>query len=853
MNDSKKTKDRLIAELNELRKQVSLPDSKDLNQKHSFEFLKNENQFFNYIFDSLDDPIYVMDRNYRYVYLNDKSCEVWQQDRNVLLKKTYSDLFDKESAKKLKEEDDLVFEKGKTVQNDLHVELHGEMFVYSITKSLFITAHNKNKYIVGICRDVTKQKNAESALKDNEELLRQIIDLDPHQIYVRDENGKYLLVNKASAQALKSSVEKVTGEYVIDLFPDKKFAREILDLDKQIISSQNPSIVKDRRLTDLDGNIKYFDTLKIPFTTPRLKTPAVLGIGLDITGLKEAEKARRESENNYRNLIERANDGIFVAQDGLIKFSNDRLAEMCGYNAEEITNTPFIDYVCPEERKKVKKIYENRMKGEDVPAIYELCILHKDGSRFDIEANVGVITYKGKPAILVFVRDISERKIIEQVLRKSEEQYRLLVNNQTDLIVKVSPEGKIIYASPSYCKMFGKTEEELLGKRYMPLVHEEDKERTRLAIEKNLLNPPYSLSLEQRCKTIYGWRWISWVDTSILNDKNEVIEIVGAGRDIHEQKIAEQALQKSEEQYRLIVDNQTDLILKVDRKNKILFASPSYCKIFGKSEQELLGKTFMPLVHKDDRERTNEAMKKMLQPPYSIYLEQRVMTLKGWRWYAWVDSAILNDKNEVIEIIGIGRDINDRKLAEQALQEAKDNLEDRIQERTKELTQVNKQLEKDIIERKKAEKQLLKSESVLKHQKLDIEQKTIALKEVIGQIEYEKNSIKDDIAANINDIIIPIIDKLRQNDQNSQYVDLLWHAVKKITHSFGRKITHYSHKLTTREIEICILVEKGFTNKEISSLINISAHTVEKHRRNIRAKLGISNKNINLTTYLRQM
>ena len=90
-----------------------------------------------------------------------------------------------------------------------------------------------------------------------------------------------------------------------------------------------------------------------------------------------------------------------------------------------------------------------------------------------------------------------------------------------------------------------------------------------------------------------------------------------------ERKQAVAALKESEEKYRLLVENQTDMIVKVDTRGKFQFVSKSYCEMFGKTENELLGQEFMPLVHEDDRELTAKAMDDIGRPPYTVYLEQR--------------------------------------------------------------------------------------------------------------------------------------------------------------------------------------------------------------------------------------
>ncbi len=129
----------------------------------------------------------------------------------------------------------------------------------------------------------------------------------------------------------------------------------------------------------------------------------------------------------------------------------------------------------------------------------------------------------------------------------------------------------------------------------------------------------------------------------------------------------QEALRQSEARYRLLVENQTDMVVKVDLEGKFLFVSPSYCEVFGKTEEELLGRQFMPLVHEDDQQRTTRAMLDLLSPPHSIYVEQRAMTKDGWRWFGWADTAVVDGASKVVAIIGVGRDITERKRLEEKL------------------------------------------------------------------------------------------------------------------------------------------------------------------------------------------
>ena len=120
-----------------------------------------------------------------------------------------------------------------------------------------------------------------------------------------------------------------------------------------------------------------------------------------------------------------------------------------------------------------------------------------------------------------------------------------------------------------------------------------------------------------------------------------------------------------EAQYRLLVENQTDLVVKVNMQGEFQYVSPSYCEMFGKTEDELLGKAFMPLVHEDDRDATAKSLERLHRPPHTVYLEQRAMTKDGWRWLAWSDRAVLDDDGELTGITAVGRDVTDVKRLEE--------------------------------------------------------------------------------------------------------------------------------------------------------------------------------------------
>ncbi len=133
-----------------------------------------------------------------------------------------------------------------------------------------------------------------------------------------------------------------------------------------------------------------------------------------------------------------------------------------------------------------------------------------------------------------------------------------------------------------------------------------------------------------------------------------------------------EALAESQENYKLLVENQSDMVVKMDPRGRFLYLSPSCFQFFAKSEEELLGTDFLSLIHEDDREAVKRALAGLDRPPHSCHLEEKATTGVGWRWLAWSITSILDDDGSVAEIIGVGTDITRRhELEEQLIQSQK--------------------------------------------------------------------------------------------------------------------------------------------------------------------------------------
>ena len=251
-----------------------------------------------------------------------------------------------------------------------------------------------------------------------------------------------------------------------------------------------------------------------------------------------------------------------------------------------------------------------------------------------------------------------ENQLIRKKLDESEEKYRLLIQNQTDLIVKVDLEEKFQFVSPSYCQMFGKNENELLGCNFMPLVHEDDQKNTAKAM-KGLYHPPYHVCFEQRAMTKYGWRWLSWMATAVLDKKKDLISIIGVGRDITRMKKTEMALKESRKRFRLFVDASPDLYFLKDLSGKYLMTNTTNATFFDRKEAGIIGKTDFDLMPEALAIMCRESDFKAIDEKKEIV---RIEKMNGKIYETRKIPVIVDDI--VKGVAGIVRDITEQKWAE---------------------------------------------------------------------------------------------------------------------------------------------------------------------------------------------
>lgn len=261
-------------------------------------------------------------------------------------------------------------------------------------------------------------------------------------------------------------------------------------------------------------------------------------------------------------------------------------------------------------------------------------------------------------------QDITERKRVEEALRQREEHFRSLIENSFDSIAILNSEGILLYTSPSGERMLGYKAEEFMGKNVFEFIHPEDRQNVIELFTRVIRTPGSSGSIVYRfvCKD-GSWRGLESVGKSILNTSGAVNVVINT-RDITERKHIEEALERSEATYRTLTETAQEAIFIIDRDDKIEFVNKFAANMLSLPPHEIIGKSRESLFPSD----TSEEQKRDLQKIFVTGMPDHYETkLRFPEYEIWLDTQLVplkNEKGEVYAVLGISRDISERKRAE---------------------------------------------------------------------------------------------------------------------------------------------------------------------------------------------
>ncbi len=385
---------------------------------------------------------------------------------------------------------------------------------------------------------------------------------------------------------------------------------------------------------------------------------------LDITERKRAEEALRESEERYRNILESIEEGYYeVDIAGNFTFFNDSMSELLGYSKDELKGMNNRRYTDEENAKILYRAFNKVYTTGKPMKEFDWAVIRKDGNRRFAEASVSLIRDSEDTPIGFrgIVRDITERKKAEEALKQSEERYRTVLEEIEDGYQEVDLSGNFTFFNESFRKIFGYSENELLGSNFRRYAADE-------AIADNVYR-----AYNQMYKTGNSLKRFEWdiitkdgarrsieFSASLLRDgEGHRRGFRGIVRDVTDRKFVE-------EQYRTMANSaQTGVYIVQD--GRLCFVNPHIPSYSGYPEAELIGEQVLHFVHPDDREMVREMARKMLAGELTTPYEYRMVNKNNQvRWLMETVTPISYKGRSAV--LGNTMDTTEHKKAEEELQ-----------------------------------------------------------------------------------------------------------------------------------------------------------------------------------------
>jgi PAS domain S-box-containing protein len=503
--------------------------------------------------------------------------------------------------------------------------------------------------------------------------FRTLIEQLPAIIYTAalDEHSSTLYVSPQIEVILGFTPEEWMGDpqlWLKQVHPED--CAKVLAAVVQAQASDIPVPLEYRALTR-DGRVVWLhDTANL--VRDDAGTPLCLqGISVDITERKQAEAARRAIEERYRSLIEATPSAILVADmDTRISMVTPQAVRLFGFDtADEMLGRSVFELIVPEDHEKATHKIQRAITYGSSAAEYTL--LRKDGPRFLAELHAAIITDEaGKPLALTGVlRDITEQRQAEVVLREREAHYRSLVEVSPDAIVQVDLCATILTTNQQTATLLGYTSaDQLIGRSAFDFIAPEDQSSARAALEQTVTRGLVRDVQYTVIRNDGSRRAVEFNARLVVDAEGTPQTVIAVVRDITERKQAEQALRDSEERFRLLVEGAKDYaIFMLDPDGRVVSWNARAEHIKGYAAEEILGQHFSRFYPHEEIARGEP------QQELRVAAAEGRFEKEGWRirkdgscfWANVVISALYDEVGLLRGFVRVTRDITDRKRSEQ--------------------------------------------------------------------------------------------------------------------------------------------------------------------------------------------
>jgi PAS domain S-box-containing protein len=649
--------------------------------------LKKTQEYSESIIDTIREPLIILDQDLRVVTASRSFYEFFKVKSEQTVGQLIYDLGDKQwDIPKLRELLETILPQ-KTTFDNYEVEHDFAAIgrrVMLLNARQIKRALGKEWIILLAIEDITERKRLENILKESEERYRRLFETERHGIvFFEQREGKITDANPAIEKMSGYTKKEIIGSKLQDIgisLDMGDFQTTMQKLDKTGILYYDDVPAKTKSGQYIDTDIYLVDRATLVQCNIR-----------DITERKHAEQKLLESEKYFKEITENSSDIIIITdKNGDIKYCSRSVERFIGYKPEELIGRSTFAFIYPDDVERAVDDFGKAVMAKDSAIPNALRIVRKDGSVGDFDG-LGK-NFLDNPTIAGFIinmRDITERKRTDEALRKTEETYRLVVDNMADVIAVIDLNLRFTYVSPSIIRLRGYTAEEAMEQTFEQVMTPESLQTIARVFEEELKleaggaadpNRIRILELEEYKKD-GSTVWLENHLSFFRDNQNKPVGVISSSHDITERKQAEEALKESESKYRLLADNVNDVIFILDMNLKFTYVSPSTKILRGYEPEEsvklslteTLAPSSMELAMKTISDIMElEKMKKIeINEFRTIPLE--VMRKDGSTVWTEVKFTFIRDTNEqAVGILGVTRDITERKQAEEALRESEE-------------------------------------------------------------------------------------------------------------------------------------------------------------------------------------
>lgn len=353
-------------------------------------------------------------------------------------------------------------------------------------------------------------------------------------------------------------------------------------------------------------------------------------------------------EDVYRTLVENSPDVSMLTDAGVVQWISGQVLDLIGWRPEELVGRSTSHLWHPDDRAAAVALYDGVHHGRTGRGVFRL--MTRDRRYVWVETTLKPYHGRrgGRAGAIGIMRDVGARIAAEQARASAEEQYRLIAENASDVVIRTSPTGFFEWLSPSVGAHLGWRPEQLVGRYSLDLVHPEDAARVQSVRES--VNPEDPYVVELRLRTADGtYRWVSAAVRPLLDDAGALVARVGGWRDIQAEVEARRVLADREVRYRLLADNATDVVLLLDAEGEVAWVARTITRTLGWEPGALVGASLTELVHPEDREQAGAALARMMpggEGPDAEPIEflVRVRTRTGtFRWMSGTGAQAVRD------------------------------------------------------------------------------------------------------------------------------------------------------------------------------------------------------------------